>query len=94
MLIYLPVYSPELNPIERLWLNLRQQLDVFDASVRTSLEVLRERVAGQLRSYSEAQLARLTGYLYLVEAANALINKRTPYTPQIAANYLKALFST
>ena len=53
-------------------MDLRQQLDVFDAAVRTSLEVLRERVAERLRSYSEAQLARLTGYRYLVEAANAL----------------------
>ena len=40
VLLPLPPYSPELNPVERLWLAVRQATDVFD--VRTTLDGLRE----------------------------------------------------
>ena len=70
MLLPLLAYSPELNPVERLWLALRQQIDVFDALVRSRLEALREHVAGHVRALTEAQVRSLTGYGYIRSALN------------------------
>ena len=72
VLLFLPPYSPELNPVERLWEDLKGHLDVWDAQVRLSLEALRDHVAERVRGYSAEALASLTGYRYLVEAAKAL----------------------
>lgn len=70
VLLPLPAYSPELNPVERLWLALRRQIDVFDVLVRTRLEALREHVAGHVRALSEEQVRSLTGYGYILSALN------------------------
>ncbi|GIV03600.1 MAG: endonuclease [Fimbriimonadales bacterium] len=72
VLLFLPAYSPELNPVERLWLAVRQQIDVFDGAVRTELEALREHVAGIVRSFTKSEVARLTGYNYILDAVRAL----------------------
>lgn len=68
VLLPLPPYSPELNPVERLWLHVRQQIDVFDASVRTKLSSLREHVAEIVRSLSAETVQSLTGYDYILAA--------------------------
>ncbi|GIV58199.1 MAG: hypothetical protein KatS3mg042_1112 [Rhodothermaceae bacterium] len=68
----MPAYSPELNPVERLWLAVRQQIDVFDGAVRTELEALREHVAEIVRSFTESEVARLTEYSYILDAIRAL----------------------
>ena len=70
MLLPLPAYSPELNPVERLWLSLRKRIDVFDALVRSRLDALREHVAGHVRALTEAQVRSLTGYGYIMAALN------------------------
>jgi transposase len=31
--MWLPAYSPELNPVERLWENLKARIDVLDGRV-------------------------------------------------------------
>jgi len=72
VLVRLPPYSPELNPVERLWLYVRKRLDVFDEAVRTNLEGLREHVAEIVRTLTPSQLSSLTGYSYLLDAVNAL----------------------
>jgi hypothetical protein len=72
VLVFLPAYSPELNPVERLWEDLKGHLDVWDAQIRSSVETLREHVAERVRSYTAEALASLTGYRYLVEVASAL----------------------
>lgn len=72
ILLPLPPYSPELNPVERLWLAVRQQIDIFDVVVRTTLDGLREHVASILRSLTPAQLSSLTGYRYILDAVSAL----------------------
>ncbi|MCS4139390.1 transposase [Salinibacter ruber] len=67
-LIFLPPYSPELNPIERLWEDLKGHL-AFD--LHETLSELKERVSEKLRSYTDEAVASLTGYQYLVAAASA-----------------------
>lgn len=71
VLLPLPPYSPELNPVERLWLFVRQQVDVFDESVRTTLDGLREHTAEILRSLAPERVASLAGYGYILDALSA-----------------------
>jgi hypothetical protein len=49
VLVWLPAYSPELNPVERLWEDLKSRIDVVDARVRSSLSALQEHVADLVR---------------------------------------------
>jgi transposase len=63
VLIQLPAYSPELNPIERLWQDLRYRLG---SELPPSLHALREKTAALIRAYSPEQLASLCGYSYLL----------------------------
>jgi DDE superfamily endonuclease len=72
VLVWLPAYSPELNPVERLWEDLKGRIDVRDARVRSNLTALQDHVAGIVRDYTAETIASLTGYAYLVEAIHAL----------------------
>jgi hypothetical protein len=72
ILMWLPAYSPELNPVERLWEDLKGRIDVLDTWVRSSLRALQEHVAGIVQRYTAETIASLTGYAYVVEAAYAL----------------------
>jgi transposase len=68
-LIFLPPYSPELNPVERFWQDLKDQL-AFD--FYRSLACLRQDVRSALATYTDEAVASLTGYEYLEEAVSAL----------------------
>jgi putative transposase len=70
--MWLPAYSPELNPVERLWEDLKRRIDGLDTRVRSSLTALQEHVAGLVPRYSAETIASLTGYADLVEAVYAL----------------------
>jgi hypothetical protein len=72
VLVWLPPYSPELNPVERLWEDLKYRIDVQNPAVRVNLEVFRDHIAGLVRGYTAETLASLTSYSYLVEAVYAL----------------------
>jgi DDE superfamily endonuclease len=72
VLVWLPAYSPELNPVERLWEDLKARIDVMDARVRASLSALQAPVASIVQRYTAATIASLTGYAYLVQAVYAL----------------------
>jgi len=72
VLMWLPTYSPELNPVERLWEDLKSRIDVVDTRVRRSLAALQAHVAGLVQRYTAETIASLTGYAYLVEAIGAL----------------------
>jgi hypothetical protein len=72
VLMWLPAYNPELNPVERLWEDLKQRIDVLDAQLRSSLTALQAHVAGIIQRYTAEAIASLTGYSYLVEAIDAL----------------------
>jgi putative transposase len=63
--IFLPPYSPELNPIERLWRDLKDKL--ADCVAKT-LDQLSDAVEHILQGYSQAALQALTGYAYFVQA--------------------------
>ena len=60
-----PPHSPELNPIERVWLFLKQQLAWSNCP--TLLE-LRQLVASKLNQISSDRIASLTSYDFILEA--------------------------
>jgi hypothetical protein len=62
-LIFLPPYSPELNPIERFWEDMKDHLAFH---LHGSLSALRQRVQEKLQSYTDEAVALLTGYEYRV----------------------------
>jgi transposase len=68
-LVYLPPYCPELNPIERLWRDLKDALAWLQFP---TLDGPQDYLATLLRAYEAATLQALTGYTYLVEAIYAL----------------------
>ena len=64
---FLPPYSPELNPVERLWQDLKDTLG-FD--FYKCLADLRQDARTALSRYTDEAVASLTGYDYLLEAAS------------------------
>jgi len=72
VLVWLLPYSPELNPVERLWEDLKYRIDIQTPSLRANLQVFREHIARIVHGYTAEAIASLTGYAYLVEAAFAL----------------------
>lgn len=67
--LFLPPYSPELNPIERLWRDMKDQLAWLLAG---QLEELAHHVERIIRQYSKRAIQSLTSYAYFVHAVNAL----------------------
>lgn len=65
-LLFLPPYSPELNPAERLWEDLK---DALAFHLFESLAALKAEVESLLHEYTEEGLASLAGFDYLIEAA-------------------------
>lgn len=65
-----PPYSPELNPLERLWRDLKDHLAF---PLYKGLPALKRRVTCLLRRYTTPTLQSLTGYPYFVEAVNGLV---------------------
>ena len=69
VLLFLPPYSPELSPIERLWQDIKAKL--FSQSYQT-LEDMQARVSEILHNYCDATIAKLTGFSLFINAANAI----------------------
>ena len=65
-LLFLPPYAPELNPIERLWRDLK---DWLAPRQPTSLDALSTLLTTRLRHYTAARIRSLTGFPYFVAAA-------------------------
>jgi transposase len=63
--IFFPPYAPELNPIERLWRDIKDRLarDLPD-----TLDELSEWVAQIINQYSTDDIRSLTGFSYLIKA--------------------------
>jgi len=70
-LMFLPPYSPELNPVERLWQDLKDTLG-FD--FYNHLADLRQETRTVLSRYTDEAVASLTGYDYLLEAASVVLS--------------------
>ncbi|MEG4034891.1 IS630 family transposase [Microcoleus sp. w1-18aA5] len=65
MPIYLPAYSPELNPIERLWEHTKKDLKWANYS---SLDKLKEQVDIIIKSLTNEEVLSLCGWDYILEA--------------------------
>jgi transposase len=68
-LLFLPPYGPELNPIERVWRDLKD-----DAAWQqfADLKAQQDDLGHLLQAYEAVTLQSLAGYPYLVEAIHAL----------------------
>jgi hypothetical protein len=66
LLVRLPPYSPELNPVERLWQDLRQKMG---SVLPADLGALKDTLAEQICRSTPAMLASLCGYDYLLTLA-------------------------
>jgi transposase len=69
MPVFLPPYSPELNPMERLWRDLKDQL--ADISVQT-IAALSDAMCAIIQRYSPATLHSLTSFPYFVHAVETV----------------------
>ena len=67
--VFLPPYSPELNPIERLWQDMKAKL--FAETYKT-LETMQAKVTEILGDYSDTAIAKLTQFSHFINAANAI----------------------
>jgi putative transposase len=67
--VFLPPYSPELNPIERLWRDLKDKL--ADIPVKT-IVALSEAMSAIIQHYSPTTLQSLTSFAYFVQAVEAV----------------------
>ncbi len=67
--VFLPPYSPELNPIERLWQDIK---DDIAWKLFPDIEQQQDYVAKLLNSYDAQRIHSLTSYPYFVNAVNAL----------------------
>ena len=69
VLLFLPPYSPELNPIERFWQDMKAKL--FTQAYKT-LEDMQAKVTEILQNYSDAAIVKLTQFSHFINAANAV----------------------
>lgn len=67
--LFLPPYSPELNPIERLWRDMKDQLAWLLVGTLAELE---HHVEMLITHYTKAAIRSLTSYPYFVDAVNAV----------------------
>lgn len=72
VLFRLPPYCPELNPMERIWQDLRQRLS---AGLPAGLEALRDDAARVICEYTPEILASIAGVPYLLAATAQIIHR-------------------
>jgi hypothetical protein len=63
-LIFLPSYSPELNPIERFWQHIKRDIK---GKIFSVLQDMKDYVADILKKCSEETVASLTGFSYIAD---------------------------
>ncbi len=68
-LVLLPPYTPELNPIERVW---RDMKDEVGWKQFTDVDAQQHYIRELISTYDAPTLQSLTAYSYFVEAVNAL----------------------
>ena len=65
ILLFQAAYSPEVNPIERLWGYVKEQLKWLRFE---QIEVLRDGLQKELKELTLEVLASLTGWQFILEA--------------------------
>lgn len=65
ILFFQPPHTPQVNPIERLWQHLKDQLSWMNFA---HLDALREVISERLRKLTPAVIASLTGYDFILDA--------------------------
>ena len=65
ILLFQPAYSPEVNPIERLWGYIKEQLKWLRFE---QIEELRAAVQKELNKLTNEVVASLTGWQFILEA--------------------------
>ena len=65
ILLFQPAYSPDVNPIERLWLSLKDKLSWLTIE---TLDELRSKMDAVLNSLTAECIASLTGYDFILSA--------------------------
>ena len=65
ILVFQPAYSPDVNPIERLWLALKDKLSWLTIE---TLDELRDEMDAGLNSLTAESIASLTGYDFILSA--------------------------
>ncbi len=68
-LLFLPPYSPELNPIERLWQDIKAKL--FQNAF-VSIKEMQDKLTEILRNYTKIVIESITKYDYLTKVANEI----------------------
>ena len=68
-LLFLPPYSPELNPIERRWQDIKAKL--FEHTL-TSIEEMQDKITYILKSYTKPRIAQITNFRYFTKVANGI----------------------
>jgi transposase len=67
--LFLPPYAPELNPIERLWRDLKDWLARYAPK---TLHALSDLLCTRLSEYTAPKCQSLTGFSYVLAAARAI----------------------
>jgi transposase len=65
LLIFQPPYSPELNPIERLWHYIKAELSW---EIYEDIDTLKEKVRAFLEELSKEKIVSITGWDYIRSA--------------------------
>jgi putative transposase len=65
ILLFQPAYSPEVNPIERLWGYIKEQLKWLRFE---QIEELRAAVQKELNKLTNEVISSLTGWQFILEA--------------------------
>jgi transposase len=63
--IFLPPYSPELNPVERFWQHIKRNIK---GKIFSDLAAMKDYVANILKECSEKTIASITGFSYILNA--------------------------
>jgi transposase len=68
--VFLPPYSPELSPIERLWEDIK---DEIADELYPTIQALMDKVASIIKRYTKEAIQSLTSYPYLIQAVNDIL---------------------
>ncbi len=69
VLLFQPAYSPDINPIERVWQHLRKESSWVNFN---TLADLQEKICEQLNIIGQKVVASLTGYPFILSALEKL----------------------